>query len=84
LGVISPLECFVAGVVVAGVGLGLLTFGLRYSVARYRKLYPEGSPGPFATPGSAATETQDLQRRLQAIESRLSDVEAQLRREVTA
>jgi hypothetical protein len=80
----SPLECFVAGVVVAGVGMGLLAYGLRHAVARYRKLYPEGSPGPFATPGSAATDAQGLQQRLQAIESRLSDVEAQLRREVTA
>ncbi len=79
----SPFGWFVAGLAVSVLGAGLLAFCLWLSVARYRKLYPEGWPGPFATPG-LASDDQALERRLQIIESRLSDVEDQLRKGVTA
>lgn len=81
---ISPLECFLIGVVVSGLGMGLFIFCLRRAVVRHRQRYPDGLDVPVAKPGSAATETQALHQRLREVEARLADVEEQLRKQAVA
>ncbi len=84
MGALSPLECFLTGVVVAGLGLGLSLFFLKRAVARHREQYPDGIPGLGVSAGQQVPDVVNLHQRLQAIERRLSDIEEQLRRQVPA
>lgn len=80
----SPLESFIAGVAASVIGSGLMAYALRHAVVRYRERYPEGLPVAFATPGTKPADVVALERRLQALEGRLSDLEQEIRRGANA
>jgi hypothetical protein len=79
----SPLVCFLLGVLSSVLTLGILAICLRSAVARHRALYPDGLPEPSSQPGSTSN-LRALQQRLQELESRLAEVEAERDRQVTA
>lgn len=82
MGALSPLESFLVGVAVAGLGLGLALFFLKRAVARHREQYPDGFPHLQANTRPEESDVAALQQRLQAIEQRLSDIEKLLRKQV--
>jgi hypothetical protein len=82
VGGLTPFECFVAGVAVAILGLAVLWFLARRSLAKHRLSLTDSLTVVEDAMGAKEHTITSLHRRLQVIEKRLSDLEEQMGRQV--
>jgi len=81
---LDPLECFLAGLAVAGFGSALFLFFAKRSLAKRRQWLSDSLPDVEDGRAPKEQTVMALHQRLQAIEKRLSDIEEQMRRQVVA